>query len=887
MNQKVVCPFPGACLVAAAVAASTALTAGYGAPARAATVEAYAGEPFGVGRVTLSVGGRGPIAPLDDERFTVESRDGRVLYPVVKVDAVRRILRQILEIDRPRSATVYFLFRGDEPFDLQSFSPSAQTSRVTPRVDQAAHARLMNEWWEQYAGRWKSLRRDPQFPPYVENFLAANLARRLGRTLPEPESGLLAALSPKKAAWDDLLVTEEHRLAIDQELVAGAAAPAGPQPLTPLPPPMPWYDLPAPSDALKAVAVEPLAAHVPVECFYLRFGNFSNYLWFRDLNKKWQGDLANMLMRRGVDRAAADRIQQQLSLRENAMAKVLGPGVIADVAIIGLDPYLDSGAAIGILFQARLSPVLARDLTQQRQEALATVNGSVESTVRIADRDVSLIASPDGVVRSYYVADGDFHLVTTSAHLVQRFLQAGAGDRPLAASAGFLGVRQRIAHDRGDAVFAYVPPEFFRELTSPAIWIEAQRRARSLGEARVLQLAMLEAAAEGVDAMTPTALITAGFLPPGFGVRGDGSQLDAGVDTARGAPGLFTPVEDMEVTGATATEAAAYMRFADRFRQEVGQMPPIAVGVRRVPLADGTGDTLAADVVALPLDGLKLGRLPDILGDPSPERVAPIDGDIVRAEFVLAAPPLPLLGGDNELHHLFLALRDFRTPLVVEQGRVAPGAARSELVRMYVGAWPKPGLLKLLAGQQLADGPTPVPAGADAWQAKRGEFLLMSFKPDLVQEVLPQLAMVPAERPAQAWVDVADLTGKQLASAVNALGYARCRETSVAACRLMNTLANQLRVPRAECRDVAQSLLDGTFVDPLGGEYVLAETPGEPPMWTSTAILPQNRFLLTAAPEDFTLPALTWFKGLRGDLRLEPAELAAHVEIDMAKSAMP
>ena len=49
----------------------------------------------------------------------------------------------------------------------------------------------------------------------------------------------------------------------------------------------------------------------------------------------------------------------------------------------------------------------------------------------------------------------------------------------------------------------------------------------------------------------------------------------------------------------------------------------------------------------------------------------------------------------------------------------------------------------------------------------------MSFKPDLVREVLPQLAMEPAERPAQVWIDVADLTGKQLAGAVNALGYMR------------------------------------------------------------------------------------------------------------------
>jgi hypothetical protein len=867
---------------------AAAIVLGGDARATGATVEAWAGEPFGVGRVTLSVGGAGPVTPLEDERFTVESTDGRVLYPVIKEEPVRRILRQILDINRPRSATFYFLFRGSEPFELQAFAPTQQTMRVAPVADAGGHARLMEAWWTEYAKRWASLRRDPQFPPVVENFLAANLARRLGRELPEPESGLLAALSPKKKAWDDLLVTEAHQLTIDQQLVSGAWSGAGP--LEPLPPPMPWYDLPAPDDELNSVPVEPMASHVPAECFYLRFGNFTNYLWFRDLNRKWQGDLANMVLRRAVERAASQRLEQQLSLKENALAKVLGPQVIADVAIIGMDPYLSSGAAIGILFQARVNPLLARDLVSQRQEALKNFPDAKESTVRIGDRAVSLIATPGGEVRSYYVADGDFHLVTTSARLVQRFLQAGAGDRAIGGSSGFLTIRQRLPLDRNDAIFAYIPPEFFRELSSPAIWIESQRRARSARELSIAELARLEAAAEGVAGATIDDLIAGGILPPGFSQRGDGSHLvhDArGGDSVRGHAGFFTPVGDVEIVGATAAESAAYRRFADRFRQEVGQTPPIGVGVQRVPLADGSGETMAADVVATPLDGLKLGRLPDILGEPSGERVAPVNGDVVRAEFVLQAPPLPLLGGDNELHHLFAGLRDFRTPLIVERGHVAPGAPRAELVRMYVGAWPKPGMLKLFARPQPAEGPDPIPAGADAWQAKRDDFLLISFKPDLVREVLPQLAMEPAPRPAQAWINMADLADKQLAGAVNALGYARSRDTTLAACRLMNTLANQLHVPRESCRDVAQQLMDGRFVCPLGGEYELVATPGEAPVWTSTALARQNRFLLTQAPDDFTLPALTWFKGLRGDLRLEADELTVHVDLDMAKSAVP
>lgn len=859
--------------------------------AQALEVEAYAGQPFGVGRVTLPIVANGPVVPLEDERFTAASPDGRVLYPVLKEQAVRRFLRRLLEIDSPRSVTMYFLFTGDAPFELDAYAPTKQSVQVTPQPNPAAHRALMRDWWREYSNHWKNLRQNPQFPPVIENFLAANLSRRLNLALPEPSTGLFAALtSPKNTVWDDLFVTESHQLAIDQAMLQGKFAGG---PLQPLPSPMPWYNEKPADEALKKTAVEPIAKHVPVEAFYLRFGTFTNYLWFRDLSHKWQGDLGNMIIRRAIDRGGNLRIQEQLSLHETALSRVLGPGVIADVAIIGLDPYLSEGGAVGILFQAKSNPLLTQDLIRQRREALEKfklpANAAKETTVRIADRDVSLISTPGGEVRSYYIQDGDFHLVTTSARLIQRFLQAGQGDHSLASSPGFLEARSRLPLTRNDAIFAYVSPAFFRELTSPAIWIESQRRARSLREAKLLTLARLEAAAEGIVAATTKDLIAANMLPAGFGARADGSTLtetpEGFLDSRRGKAGIYLPVSEVEVASVTAEEAAAYQQFADRFRQEIGQTPPIALAAQRKRLPNNAGETIAADILATPLDDVKLGRLPDMLGEPSKERVAPVDGDVVHLELVLnsvlqlAAP---------EPHHLFVALRDFRTPLVVERGQVVPGAPMSELVRMYVGTWPRPGLARLFFGQQLAQGPEPIAGPQNTWQAKRDDFLLISFKPDLVREVLPQLHTVPVEEAAQIWLDVADLTKTQLSSAINAYGYARARETSVAACRLMNNLAQQLHLPIEGCQKIAQDLMNGRFVDPLGGEYAVVQIPGSVPIWSSTAITPQNQIMLTQPPPNFQLPILTWLHGLRGWARLDDKkEIAAHIEVDMAATAIP
>jgi hypothetical protein len=184
-------------------------------------------------------------------------------------------------------------------------------------------------------------------------------------------------------------------------------------------------------------------------------------------------------------------------------------------------------------------------------------------------------------------------------------------------------------------------------------------------------------------------------------------------------------------------------------------------------------------------------------------------------------------------------------------------------------------------------GPEPVPGRQETWQARQNDFLLISFKPDVVEQVLPQLAMVPAAAPGQAWFEVANLVGTDLSRSVNAFGYSRARDTSLAAARLMNTLANQLHVPRELAREQAESLMDGTFVCPLGGEYELADVENGVPLWTSTAVEPRNRFMLTAPPEDYTLPFLTWFRGLRAEARLGENDLTAHIEVDMAESAVP
>ena len=246
-----------------------------------------------------------------------------MLYPVVKVEPARQFLRGILGIETPRNVTLYFLFRGEEPFEMSVYSPSELGARVTPVRSGEGHRRLLDEWWQQTAERWSRLQRDPEFPPLAENFLVATFARRLNRQIPEVGGGLLGLRKEKVTALEQLFGGEDAQLAIHRELLLGEKT----VPPQPFPAPVAWQELEIDPTGLDEVEVEPLAAHVPEECFYIRFGNFVNYFWFRDLSTKWDGDLQNMIIRRAVKRLATSRIEQQLSLKENCALADSRPSV--------------------------------------------------------------------------------------------------------------------------------------------------------------------------------------------------------------------------------------------------------------------------------------------------------------------------------------------------------------------------------------------------------------------------------------------------------------------------------------------------------------------------------------------------------------------------------
>jgi hypothetical protein len=420
-------------------------------------------------------------------------------------------------------------------------------------------------------------------------------------------------------------------------------------------------------------------------------------------------------------------------------------------------------------------------------------------------------------------------------------------------------------------------------------------------------------------------------LPPGFGVRSDGSRIErnaAGelIDSLRGPRGAFVPVPDMELDKITAAEAAEYEKFANWFRTKWTQLDPVVAGIRREPGKTKETEHIVLDVQLTPLAVQNYQTLATALGPLSNQKLAPIPGNIASAEIAFSGNLLASKGlaQPQGAYRFFAAVRDADpsvevlgandaaapapapaagplsglggvtvdgVPLGGLLGGLAPGGGAAPLLPpYYFGASPTPAIFRWLGVDEVPlDANGFGRSSTGMWQRREGQFTTASPSREILETVTPQLRFVDAPRPAQAWLHVGDLSQSKLKSTINNLFYRSAKNAAAGNLQFLHSLSAQLRVPPDDCLKIAESLADARFVCPVGGKYELKTQEGTLPTWVSTA-MPADRMrivdgLTEGAPENFTAPVLTWLRGLDADVALDERTLGLHAEVEMVRGA--
>ena len=756
----------------------------------------------------------------------------RLLYPVAQPPRILDKLGSQLssrETRIPGQTPVWFLFRGDEPIELQ-VRGSGESTVVAPKLRKPLHRRLTNEWWKAQQ-RWLKHDSSDQesYPPYLQAYLMSVHSRRQGVRLPKSKMGRMPANGAARTS--NLLLGSES---LRQQMFWEVANQRGEsqRPDFELPPPIPFHTA-IDEQPLPAAKVEPMADHVPVDCFYIRFGKYSNLLWFQHLLEEHAADIGRLVTLRGTNANYGKRIQSQLVVDKLPFAELIGDKVIADVALIGRDLFLREGAAVALVLQEN-APLVAGGLKKMRKERAAADDDVTLKTVKVAGVDVSLLSSPDNRVRSFYVERDGFHFVSNCRWIIDRVLRLKDGVAPLSQSPSFQASRRQLPLERNDTLFAHFSPQFFAGLFSPHYRIEMQRRLRASCELDLVRLASLasvneiehdflgaaasEAFQESDDWLRQLSSIR--LLPANFADREDRSRPvvlgQSWVDSRRGGSGTFLPIPDTPVTSASESELSDYSALADFHGKHWGSFDPLVIAISRARDEDDSAlEQLTVDA-RLVTSGLgKYERFTERLGEASSEKLACEQPLIASFHVNLSNKLSPKtnsvfwgvidqeVDGSESQGGLLGALSLWRAApafLTVTDGSLLSGRLFDHLRR-----FDEEGYFQGVGG---------------LWRRKWDAFTSLSYHRSVLESVTATTAWQETnEPPVHARLNVGCLEESRLAGWLSKVARDRGERASLRNARLMHAFVSQLGVEEETAKEQAELLVGAELICPLGGVY--------------------------------------------------------------------
>ena len=857
--------------------------------AAASQTEAVIGEPFGVCRIEL------PLSPIEQEMVTEYYGNNTSFFEIIHLTSVyesnKRAFYPAWVIKAVKSGTpgkkvLLFLFQGQDELDVllsrTGFEAIHEELKIKTIKNEQLHEELIIEWWDAYLSKLTGLNYLDIYEPSVELGIASMMGRRLGLPLESLRSRFRKYYSEFDNMFGFMLGMESIRLAMqsstmldtkdkseeaDTDLPEAAAPPV----------------MPTPQFDDSKVNVEPLAMRAPAECFYLRFGSFPTFLEARNFLDSWGTIFRSAISSRGADYGVSKRIERQLALRETVLSRFFGDSVISDVAVIGADTFLREGAAIGVLFQAKQNSLLKKQLDSIRDD-IKKENPSVsESSETINGHAVSLLSSPGNEVRSFYAEDGDFHLVTTSRRMAQRFLETASGES-LGSLEEFRYSRSQIdSSEKG--IYIYLSDPFFRNIVGPAYRVEMTRRAQSVAELQMLSLARLAALQEGLHSPSITSLIEKGFLPHGFGMRHDKSEpileVDgAATDSIRGAAGTFLPIPDMSIDKVTSSEAVAYEKFADYYSGLWTNMDQVfgLLNIGNTP----TGEQFELKLNISPYAKRRYGNMDRYLGQPTYDRIAAVSGDLVSFE----ERHNPTFTFTMNVSHIFGSLRDTDIPWSIKHGEIdRPDYWRfDKFARFYVGFTIPPyssekNLLRFIgkASNPDANGYSKIDTGwvYDAWSRRFGSYFIVGTGRSLLETVTPNIRVEKTEYPSQISLNLGDMSESLLGNYIRAEAYIRDRRTSAGNALLLQAYQQQLQP--GDLEGAIMAIQNLKLLCPLGGTFV--QTDEQPGRFKSTAWTEETLYQTNKLPDNYRQAVVDGLESLRIEFSIDPDTLKTRLEI--------
>ncbi len=364
-----------------------------------------------------------------------------------------------------------------------------------------------------------------------------------------------------------------------------------------------------PLDALKGIGVaeidwkplikdlhpelDSLANLVPADQHVVLFPSFQAFVQVADRLAK-HGMIAMRLAEpQSKDQRLVTRYEQQLGLSIQGLGRIVGPQVVASVALTGSDPYYLSGTDVALVFEAAKPDLLQDLLLAQAAIRAQQIPSAKKVSAEINGLSYSGMHSEDRRISSYVAVLPGAVVLTNSLYQLERFADVANKQTPaIAALDEFAFFRDRYPRtDRQESALVFLSDATIRRWCGPRWRIAASRETRDAAVLAELQAEYMDKLAKNELKAGPLRcdlpLATGGELT--LSADGVGSSTLGGLD-------FLTPIAELKLNEVTKAEADAYNRWRDGYQNSWRwAFDPIAL---RLSVSD---NRLAADLTVMPL----------------------------------------------------------------------------------------------------------------------------------------------------------------------------------------------------------------------------------------------------------------------------------------------
>jgi hypothetical protein len=346
----------------------------------------------------------------------------------------------------------------------------------------------------------------------------------------------------------------------------------------------------------KKPATDPLAALIPADQHAIFFPTFESAMTLMDEADRQGTPVLQYAEPRSEDARTKQRYQKQMCLSLTGLGRMLGPKVIAGVAMTGSDPYLRVGSDVALLLEPREGADLHKVLeTQITLAATANSGGTAKpASGNLGDVAYKGFVSPDRRVCIYLATIGQTEVATNSLAQLQRLVDTHAAkSESLASAPEYTFFRDRYARgDAGELGLVVLSDATIRRWCSARWRIGDSRRTRAAAVLADLQARFADDLASGK--LQPGPLHTDKDITGGLGDLRLGPE--GVVSSVYGSLEFMTPIVELDLAKVTQPEADTYKRWRDTYQQNWrNYFDPIAVRF------SGDSGKLVADLTVMPL----------------------------------------------------------------------------------------------------------------------------------------------------------------------------------------------------------------------------------------------------------------------------------------------